>query len=111
MLSFLCREAVCEFLFVIEDTHTQIYRSGGMVEAEGLILFHISLHTLSSFASCEGSRASLQLRDECTLIVLHNYTNQFTSSFMQDHNKWGKKSMEGKNRSVLRSRSDEPCSI
>lgn len=22
VLSFLCREAVCEFLFVIEDTHT-----------------------------------------------------------------------------------------
>lgn len=81
------------------------------MEAEGLILFHISLHTLSSFASCEGNGASLQLRDECTLIVLHNYTNQLTSSFMQDHNKWGKKSIEGKNRSVLRNRSDEPCSV
>lgn len=75
-----------------------------MVEAEGLILFHFSLLLVKE-------TASLQLRDECTLIVLHNYTNQFTSSFMQDHNKWGKKSMEGKNRSVLRSRSDEPCSV
>lgn len=83
-----CAGRRCVSFCLLLKTHT--HRFIDQVEAEGLILFHISLHTLSSFASCEGNRASLQLRDECTLIVLHNYTNQLTSSFMQDHNKWGK---------------------
>lgn len=83
-----CAGRRCVSFCLLLKTHT--HRFIDQVEAEGLILFHISLHTLSSFASCEGNRASLQLCDECTLIVLHNYTNQLTSSFMQDHNKWGK---------------------